>query len=179
VTVFGSSASTEGDDEYEAARWLGAELAQRGWGIATGGYGGTMEAVSSGAASVGAVVIGVTVPDLFVDRPGPNRFVGEEIRAPSLGDRIQRLLDLGSHWVALPGSIGTAAELVIAWNHAYISDRTSQRSRLPIAVGAAWRSLADLLSAEAGAELRLIRCVATVGEIPDLIGPVSTSGTRQ
>jgi uncharacterized protein (TIGR00725 family) len=173
VTVFGSSASTEGDDEYEAARWLGAELGQRGWGVATGGYGGTMEAVSAGAAAAGAVVIGVTVPDLFTDRNGPNRFVAEEIRALSLGDRIQRLLDLGDHWVALPGSIGTAAELVIAWNHAYISDRTSQRARLPIAVGSAWRSLADLLSAAAGAELRLIRCVGTVGEIPELIGPVS------
>ena len=179
VTVFGSSASTEGDDEYEAARWLGTELGRRGWGVATGGYGGTMEAVSAGAAAAGAVVIGVTVPDLFTDRTGPNRFVGEEIRAPSLGDRIQRLLDLGDHWVALPGSIGTAAELVIAWNHAYISDRTSRSgptsegARLPIAVGTAWRSLADLLCVAAGAELRLIRCVGTVGEIPELIGPVS------
>jgi uncharacterized protein (TIGR00725 family) len=173
VTVFGSSASTEGDAEYEAARWLGTELGRRGWGVATGGYGGTMEAVSAGAAAVGAIVIGVTVPDLFTDRAGPNRFVAEEVRAPSLGDRIQRLLDLGDHWVALPGSIGTAAELVIAWNHAYISTRTSQRARLPIAVGTAWRSLADVLSAEAGAEPRLIKCVATVDEIPELIGPVS------
>ena len=173
VTVFGSSASAEGDDEYEAARWLGTELGRSGWGVATGGYGGTMEAVSAGAAAAGTVVIGVTVPDLFTDRTGPNRFVGEEIRAPSLGDRIQRLLDLGDHWVALPGSIGTAAELVIAWNHAYISDRTSRSARLPIAVGTAWRSLADLLSVAAGAELRLIRCVGTVEDIPELIGPVS------
>jgi uncharacterized protein (TIGR00730 family) len=173
VTVFGSSASIEGDAEYEAARWLGAELGRKGWGVATGGYGGTMEAVSAGAAAAGSVVIGVTVPDLFTDRSGPNRFVSEEIRSQSLGDRIQRLLDLGDHWVALPGSIGTAAELVIAWNHAYISDRSSQQARLPIAVGSAWRSLAELLSASAGAELRLIRCVGTVGEIPDLIGPVS------
>ncbi len=174
VTVFGSSASTEGDEEYEAARWLGFELGRTGWGVATGGYGGTMEAASAGAARAGAVVIGVTVPSLFPERGGPNGFVGEEIQAASLGERIQRLLDLGDQWVALPGSIGTAAELVIAWNHAYIAHRSAHRTRRPIVVGAGWLALTAVLSTHAGADLRLIRCVETVKEVPALVGPVSS-----
>lgn len=179
VTVFGSSTSSEGDDEYEAARWLGAELGRTGWGVATGGYGGTMEAVSAGAASEGAAVVGVTLPLLFPERAGPNRFVGKEIQAATLGERIQRLLDLGDHWVALPGSIGTAAELVFAWNQAYIAARSANRIRQsipfgPIAVGAGWKALATVLAAHAGADLRLIACVESVQEIPAQINPVST-----
>ena len=38
-----------------------------------------MEAVSAGAAGVGARVIGVTAPSLFPTRSGGNRFLTEEI----------------------------------------------------------------------------------------------------
>ena len=54
ITVFGGAQPKEGSQAYEEARELGALLAQRGHVILTGGYMGTMEAVSRGAHEAGA-----------------------------------------------------------------------------------------------------------------------------
>lgn len=53
VTVFGGSQPKPGTPAYEEARQLGELLAQRGHTVLTGGYIGTMEAVSRGAAHAG------------------------------------------------------------------------------------------------------------------------------
>jgi uncharacterized protein (TIGR00725 family) len=49
VTVFGSSRPRDGDADYEEARLLGRALAESGYSVCSGGYGGVMEAVSRGA----------------------------------------------------------------------------------------------------------------------------------
>ncbi|MBS1195807.1 MAG: family Rossman fold protein, partial [Actinobacteria bacterium] len=51
IAVFGSSAGRPGDPGYEAARTCGRLLAEAGYAVATGGYAGTMEACSRGAAA--------------------------------------------------------------------------------------------------------------------------------
>ena len=53
VTVFGGAQPKEGTPEYEEARLLGGLLAQNGHAVLTGGYMGTMEAVSRGACEAG------------------------------------------------------------------------------------------------------------------------------
>ena len=53
ISVFGGSQTKEGDAAYAEARELGALLAQRGHTVLTGGYIGTMEAVSRGAHEAG------------------------------------------------------------------------------------------------------------------------------
>src|SRR3990172_5122645 len=45
ISVFGSSRAAEEGDDYRLAKELGAELARAGFSVASGGYGGTMEAV--------------------------------------------------------------------------------------------------------------------------------------
>ena len=64
VSVFGSSKPTPGDKTYTEALELGSLLAKRGHTVLTGGYMGTMEAVSRGAAEAGGHVIGVTCSDI-------------------------------------------------------------------------------------------------------------------
>ena len=49
VAVFGSSEPVEGELLYAVARDVGRELALAGYAVATGGYGGVMEAASRGA----------------------------------------------------------------------------------------------------------------------------------
>lgn len=49
VTVYCWSRSQPGSDRWTQAEELGHELAKRGFGVLTGGYGGSMEAVSKGA----------------------------------------------------------------------------------------------------------------------------------
>jgi uncharacterized protein (TIGR00725 family) len=68
VAVFGGHAPAPGSADYEMARELGRRLAEAGFIVMSGGYGGTMEAVSRGAREAGGLAIGVTV-DLF-DRWG-------------------------------------------------------------------------------------------------------------
>src|SRR5262245_10009308 len=76
IAVFGSSTVKPGDRAYELAHALGREIAKAGAGVMTGGYHGTMEAVSRGAHENGGHVVGVTV-ELFEKRGPVNAFVKE------------------------------------------------------------------------------------------------------
>jgi predicted Rossmann-fold nucleotide-binding protein len=70
--------------------------------------------------------------------------------------------------LALPGSIGTAAELVISWNTNHILRRAGAKPRLSVAVGPGWRALARAL-VESGALEEDVLWVDTVDEGVDLI----------
>src|SRR5712691_13337119 len=117
VTVFGGSRVEPDSAEYLAAQQLGRTLAERGFSVVTGGYNGIMEAVSRGAKEAGGHVIGVTVDVIArnFDRL-PNSFLDQEVRTAALLERIDRLVELGSAYVVLPGGAGTLAELGIVWN---------------------------------------------------------------
>ena len=112
ITVFGSSRSAPGSPAYETARALGAALAKAGFAIATGGYGGTMEAASRGAREAGGKVIGVTAEEF--SSPA-NQWVEEEIRVSTWRERLMKLVELGAGYVALPGGTGTLVELAVVW----------------------------------------------------------------
>jgi hypothetical protein len=112
ITVFGSSRPAPGSDAYETARRLGELLAQAGFTLATGGYGGTMEAVSRGAREADGHVIGVTAE---VFKSAANAWVVEEIRAQTWQERLFKLVELGAGYVVLPGGTGTLVELAVVW----------------------------------------------------------------
>ena len=131
VAVFGASRTEPGDDEYEEALRCGRGLAEAGFTVLTGGYSGTMEAASRGAAEAGGHVIGVTAPEVFSSRSAANGYVAEEIAAPTLTSRIDTMMDLASASIALGGSIGTLTELLIAWNVAFVARFSSGRGRRP------------------------------------------------
>lgn len=141
VAVFGSSTTTPSTDEWDQAVWLGGVIAARGWAVATGGYGGTMEAVSAGAASKGGRVYGVTAPDVFPTRAGANPHVTDEIPETSITGRIARLVDMSDAAIALPGSIGTLAELVVAWNVAFLAPVSARPPYPVVTVGPLWHQV--------------------------------------
>ena len=116
VTVYGSSSPTEGSLDYEQARALGRLLAQQGYVVATGGYSGTMEGASRGAQEAGGHVIGVTTALFDQARPTANPYVDEEIKLPTLFQRLHHLVTLADAWVALPGGIGTLSEVALTWS---------------------------------------------------------------
>lgn len=113
IAVFGSSEPAPGDPLYEQARRLGGLIAAAGHAVVTGGYGGVMEAASTGATEAGGRAIGVTCR-IFEDRE-PNRFLSEEIRAADLFERTRRLIELARGYVVLHGKSGTLAELALLW----------------------------------------------------------------
>jgi uncharacterized protein (TIGR00730 family) len=117
LTVFGGSAPERGSEPYRQAELLGALAAKAGWGVATGGYIGTMEAVSKGAAEAGGRVIGVTCEQIEHWRPiHPNRWITEEIRRQTLRERLYSLVELADAYIALPGGIGTLSEVALSWS---------------------------------------------------------------
>jgi uncharacterized protein (TIGR00730 family) len=123
ITVFGSAAPGPGSDAYESARAVGRLLAEAGYAVATGGYCGTMTAVSQGAAEGGGHVIGVTSEQIERFRPlRPNDWVEEEIRYPTLRERLLHLVRYNDGMIALPGGIGTLSEVALAWNFLQVGE---------------------------------------------------------
>jgi len=141
VSVFGSSKPKPGDKTYTEALELGALLAKRGHVVLTGGYMGTMEAVSRGAAEAGGHVVGVTCSDIEKWRSvGANQWVKEEIRRITLTDRILGLIDNCDAALALPGGPGTLTEIATMWNLMIID---SIHRRPLILIGNGWQSIID------------------------------------
>ena len=121
VAVFGASAPRPGEPAYETAYRLGQALARAGHVVLNGGYIGTMEAVSRGAAEAGGRVIGVTCAAIERWRPvGPNPWLSEVWPTQTLCERLQRLLTAADAAVVLPGSVGTWTEMLLWWNHVHI-----------------------------------------------------------
>lgn len=167
VSVFGGSTALPGEPLYETARALGAGLADAGYTVATGGYGGTMEATSRGAAEAGGHVVGITAPSLFPNRPGANQWVGEERQHTTLLNRINDLVENSEAAVVLPGSIGTFAELVAFWNHSYIARFSGTPERPLVAIGSPWDSLVPELALRLQTDGDL---VTLVPDVPATLG---------
>lgn len=162
VAVFGSSQTQPHEPDYLAAMRCGRLLAESGFQVATGGYGGLMEAVSRGAADAGGTVIAATAPELFPNRPGANQWAHIERPQPTLALRIGQLLDNSVATIALPGSIGTLTELIVAWNASFIDTLTERRPRPVIAVGAQWSGLVAHIAAEVRSSADLVTRVSDV-----------------
>src|SRR5438477_11647877 len=86
VTVFGSSRPRETDADYEEARVLGRALAKHGFCVCSGGYGGVMDAVSSGAEEAGGKTYGVTAD--FFKTAELMRWIDLEVRGKTWGDGL-------------------------------------------------------------------------------------------
>jgi uncharacterized protein (TIGR00725 family) len=100
---------------------LGQLIGNDGHTILTGGYIGTMEAGSRGCAEAGGHVIGVTCDEIEAWRPvKPNRWVQQEIRRTTVKERLLTLIEECDQAIALPGGVGTLAEIAMMWNQMQI-----------------------------------------------------------
>lgn len=138
ISIFGSARPEPGSPDYEVAYTVGRLLAEAGYAVATGGYMGTMEAVSKGAHDAGGHVIGITSDRIEAFRPvGPNGFIKQETRYTTLRERLLHLVQENDAMIALPGGIGTLAEVSMAWN----AMQTGEMPAKPfVLLGDAWRS---------------------------------------
>jgi uncharacterized protein (TIGR00730 family) len=149
ITVFGGSAPRPGSAEYQHAHQLGELIGEKGHTVLTGGYIGTMEAASRGCAEAGGHVIGVTCDEIEVWRPvKPNRWVLEEIRHPTLHGRLLSLIKECDAAIALPGGVGTLAEIVMMWN---LMQTAAITPRPLVLAGAGWeKTFKTLFTAQEG-----------------------------
>ena len=143
VTVFGGASAQPGEPGYLDALKLGSLLALAGHTVLTGGYMGTMEAVSKGAAQAGGHVIGVTCAEIERWRNArANAWVKEEWKAETLVERLSLLLDHAQAAIALPGGPGTLVEITLLWNRMIIE---AVPHRPLILVGQGWKNTIDTL----------------------------------
>ena len=138
IAVFGSSRRDEHSPFWEEAYELGRVLATAGYAVLSGGYGGSMAAVSRGAAECGGRVIGVTCA-LFDPWPR-NQWLTEEIKAPTLMARLATMIERADGFVALRGGIGTLSEVTFVWS--LLQTREIMGKPL-ILLGADWRPFVD------------------------------------
>lgn len=139
ISVFGGSNPKTGSEAYQQAYLLGKLLGEECYTVLTGGYMGTMEAVSHGAAESGSHVIGVTTDEIEHWRAeGPNPWVKEEIRLKTFRDRLYTLVDDCDAAIALPGGIGTMLEICLTWNLMTIN---VLETKPLILVGEAWQAV--------------------------------------
>ncbi|MFA5872682.1 MAG: LOG family protein [Anaerolineales bacterium] len=141
ITIFGGSQPKEGDAAYAEAYELGKLLAKQGHTVLTGGYIGTMEAVSRGAAEAGGHVIGVTCADIEAWRPvKPNAWMQEERRFATIQERLNELVLACDAAIALPGGPGTLTEIALTWNLMIVN---SMPAKPLILTGAGWMSVME------------------------------------
>ncbi len=135
VTVFGSSRPQRGDADYEEAQKLGTVLAERGFAVCTGGYGGVMDAASRGAKDVGGKTYGVTAE--FFSR-NVNEWVDVEVRKKTWQERLFALIKLGDGFVAWKGGTGTLVELAAVWE---MLNKTVMAAKPLVVLGDFWQPI--------------------------------------
>jgi uncharacterized protein (TIGR00730 family) len=118
VCVFCGASSGRLAAYADAARALGASLAERGLGLVYGGGRvGLMGAVADAALAAGGEVIGV-IPQELVDRELAHGGLTELRVVGSLHERKALMAELADGFVALPGGFGTLDELLeqLTWS---------------------------------------------------------------
>ncbi len=142
VTIFGSSRPNFGEVEYQTAYELGRLLAQSGFTVCNGGYGGTMEASARGASEAGGKTIGV-VCERFGTKA--NQFIQETIMTKTHSERLHKLIELGDAYVVLKGSTGTLVELALVWEY---MNKSLLKEKPIILVGDFWKPIIETLRNE-------------------------------
>lgn len=138
VAVFGSSRRDHNSPLWREAYELGRVLATAGHAVLSGGYGGSMGAVSKGASERGGRVIGVTCAAF--DPVPCNEWLTEEVKAPTLMARLAAMVERSDAFVALRGGIGTLSEVTLVWS--LIQTRALKNTPL-VLLGADWRAVVE------------------------------------
>ena len=168
VTVFGSSRPREGDADYEEARTLGRALAQHGFSVCSGGYGGVMEAVSRGAKEAGGKTTGVTAD--FFKAAKLNPWIDVEVRMKTWEERLFELIRRADGFVACKGGTGTLVELAVVWE---MMNKSVMAGKPFAVLGDFWQPILDRVrEVELGhpgpwgeASSRLVHVAPTPGDV--------------
>jgi hypothetical protein len=171
ISVFGSSRPREGEPDYEQARALGQALAERGFAICTGGYGGVMEAASRGAKEAGGRTLAITATFF---RSKANAWVDETRSMGSWQERLFELVRTGHGYVACKGGTGTLVELAVVWE---MLNKHVIPPKPFVALGDFWSPILDRVrevelehgSRRSEANARLIHTASTPAEAADFL----------
>jgi len=140
ATLFGGAMNITDSPEYIDTIAIGKLLAEKGYTVLNGGYGGMMEAVSKGASEAGATVIGYTC-GTFRSTEG-NKYLTQNLVAVDIFDRLRYLIIKSELLIVQKGGLGTLAELFLTLD---IIRKQKNKPKV-ILVGAFWRNIMDAVS---------------------------------
>jgi len=143
VTIFGSGRSKPETGEYRVAHDLGKELAQAGFTVCNGGYGGTMEAAARGAKQAQGRTIGIITK--YFGGWSANAWIDTTEITESFTDRLMRLISIADAYVVLKGGTGTLLELAAAWE---LMNKNVLPHKPIVVVGSFWNGVVTTLKEE-------------------------------
>jgi len=165
VVVVGSARLDDADPAWAVGHEMGRLLAEAGFDVVTGGYGGLMASVSWGAHEAGGRVIGL--PMSGWTHLQPNEWNAELVWVEDYPTRLAQILSCRAV-VALDGGIGTLSELAVVWS----ARQTENEAPLLIAVGDRWRRILAELSTDLVAgpsDFELVTVVASPADALEAI----------
>ena len=150
--VFGSYKDLSKKEKENIVK-LGRLLADKGFEVVSGGFGGTMEDISKGAKEAGGKTIGVTysrlealLPDSMpAYRREPNKYIDQEIKTQNIFERINAMLVCSDAFIVLPGGTGTLLELAACLEHI---NKGLMKPKPIIALGNFWKDALEKLAGE-------------------------------
>ena len=139
VSIFGSARTTPDDPYYRKAETLARLLAEKGFGVITGGGPGIMEAANKGAAEAGGQSVGMNIRLPFEQKPNP--YANISIDYKYFFTRKVMFVKYAMAYVVLPGGFGTLDELF----EALTLIQTGKTRRIPLILvhAAFWRGMLE------------------------------------
>ena len=141
VSIFGSARTQPSDPYYQKAELLARLLAEKGFGVITGGGPGIMEAANKGAAAAGGQSVGMNIQLPFEQTPNP--FANISIDYKYFFIRKVMFVKYAMAYVIMPGGFGTLDELF----EALTLIQTKRIKPFPVVLmgGEYWKGLLDWL----------------------------------
>lgn len=139
ITSFGSAFIKPEEALYSEAEEIGKYIALAGYTICSGGYYGTMEAISKGAKSGGGKTIGITVKDWKAE---PNKYLDEIAAMSNLMERIVELIGIADAYIIFKGGTGTLLEISAALE---LMNKKAIPEKKMIFYTDFWKNMIDLL----------------------------------
>lgn len=135
ITSFGTAFLKTDDPLYSEIELLGKFIAEAGFNVCSGGYGGSMEAISRGAKQAGGFVTGITV----AGRDSlPNVYVDNNIAAKSLMERILQLINIADAYIVFRGGTGTLLEISAALE---LMNKKAMHEKMMVFYGEHWKEV--------------------------------------
>ena len=169
IALFGSGIARQGSYEYDTAEFAGLQLAEKGYDILTGGFGGVMEAGLKGAYNSDVKRIGVTSKFQKNLNLIPNLYINEEFETGDYLNRMTYMLNRADAYLVFPGGTGTLLELSAAWA---LKERGMLADKPLIVIGEQWQEVIQIMSFYSETimdNIALIHKVDTVHEAIEII----------
>ena len=172
ITSFGSAFTVDNDSLFNEIIEIGKSIGECGWSVCSGGYSGTMEAISKGVKSAGGKTTGIGVKGWERKQ---NRYLDEFIEMPNLMERIVELITIADAYIIFKGGTGTLVEISVTLE---LMNKKAMPQKPMIFYTDFWKNVIEILKLDSPALKNLIEKNVKFISSPDEISGILTSSYR-